>query len=77
MAAPRNLSRLPHHTSSVVPDAPEELAARVSKELKGWRVETRTDDERSKRDGEITISAEKGYLREFGNLVSTSRWSDS
>ena len=34
-----------------------------------WRVETRRGDTKSRREGEITISAEKGYLREFGNLV--------
>ena len=68
--APRNLARLPHHTKSVVDgETPDELAARVSKELRGWRVETRRGDSKSRREGEITISAEKGYLREFGNLV--------
>lgn len=68
--APRNLARLPHHTTSVVDgETPDELAARVSKELRGWRVETRRGDSKSRREGEITISAEKGYLREFGNLV--------
>ncbi|WP_241472108.1 cytochrome c biogenesis protein ResB [Mycolicibacterium neoaurum] len=61
--APRNLSRLPkHHEVDIDGDA-SQLAAQVDERLKGWRRITR-------RDGEVTeISAEKGYLREFGNIV--------
>jgi cytochrome c biogenesis protein len=61
--APRNLSRLPkHHTAQASGDA-ESVAASMSERLRGWRRTTR-------REGEITeISAEKGYLREFGNIV--------
>ncbi|MFZ2178879.1 MAG: cytochrome c biogenesis protein ResB [Rhodococcus sp. (in: high G+C Gram-positive bacteria)] len=69
VAAPRNLARLPHHSEAHVDGTPEDLAARVRGQLKGWRVETRTGGERSVHAGEITISAEKGYFREFGNLV--------
>lgn len=62
--APRNLSRLPkHHTAQVGGDAPA-VAAQVTTGLKGWRKVVRTDD-----DGVTEISAEKGYLREFGNIV--------
>ncbi|MGV0811464.1 cytochrome c biogenesis protein ResB [Mycolicibacterium boenickei] len=62
--APRNLGRLPkHHAEQVSADA-DELAENVMRRLKGWRTVTR------KQDGAITeISAEKGYLREFGNIV--------
>ena len=61
--APRNLSRLPKHAEGVVPGTPDEVAAGISAELRGWRKVTR-------QAGEVTeISAEKGYLREFGNIV--------
>ncbi|MGU3650523.1 cytochrome c biogenesis protein ResB [Mycolicibacterium sp. A43C] len=61
--APRNLSRLPkHHEADIDGDAGQ-VAAQIDERLKGWRRTTR-------RDGEVTeISAEKGYLREFGNIV--------
>jgi len=62
---PRNLSRLPKHAAVVVAGAPDDVAARISKQLKGWRQVTR----KSGPDGVIEISAEKGYLREFGNIV--------
>ncbi|CAN5170589.1 cytochrome c biogenesis protein ResB [soil metagenome] len=61
--APRNLARLPKHHSETVAGDPEVLAAQVSKELRGWRKNTRTTGDTTE------ISAEKGYLREFGNLV--------
>ncbi|MFD4365920.1 cytochrome c biogenesis protein ResB [Rhodococcus sp. NPDC058521] len=69
--APRNLARLPHNRESHVDESPEEVAARIRSHLKGWRVTTRTaaDAERPAHEDEITISAEKGYLREAGNLV--------
>lgn len=61
--APRNLGRLPRHAEITVAGDPAEVADRISRQLKGWRRVTR-------RSGEITeISAEKGYLREFGNIV--------
>lgn len=64
VAAPRNLSRLPKHHSDTVPgDDVAPLAATIDERLRGWRRTTR-------RDGDTTeISAEKGYLREFGNIV--------
>lgn len=66
--APRNLSRLPHHRTTTVEASADDVAARIGSGLKGWRVETRVGGDRS-RDGEITVSAEKGYLREAGNLL--------
>jgi cytochrome c biogenesis protein len=61
--APRNLSRLPkHHTAQASGDA-ESVAASMSDRLRGWRRTTRQNDEITE------ISAEKGYLREFGNIV--------
>ncbi|MFC7449263.1 cytochrome c biogenesis protein ResB [Rhodococcus daqingensis] len=70
VAAPRNLARLPHHTEVTVADDPEAVAAAVRGQLRGWRTVTRTGDElRAGRPGEVTVSAEKGYLREAGNLL--------
>ncbi|MEV3901890.1 cytochrome c biogenesis protein ResB [Mycobacterium sp. NPDC050551] len=61
--APRNLSRLPKHHTGEVPGDPQAVAAAVSGRLRGWRQVTRTEG------ASTEISAEKGYLREFGNIV--------
>ncbi|MDT5011934.1 MAG: cytochrome c biosis protein [Mycobacterium sp.] len=63
VAAPRNLSRLPKHAEREIGGDPAALTQTIFDRLTRWRrVIRRTDD--------ITeISAEKGYLREFGNLV--------
>src|SRR6201991_385302 len=63
VATPRNLGRLPHHGVVTLDVPPDEAAGRVRTLLRGWR---RAEDEDS---GERTVSAEKGYLREVGNLV--------
>jgi len=63
VAVPRNLGRLPKHARSDVAGSPEALAALISDELRGWRRVTRQVG------GATEISAEKGYLREFGNIV--------
>ncbi|MGH3675380.1 MAG: cytochrome c biogenesis protein ResB [Mycobacterium sp.] len=61
--APRNLGRLPKHRTAEAAGEPDAIAATVSNRLHGWRRVTRTE-------GGITeVSAEKGYLREFGNIV--------
>lgn len=63
VAAPRNLARLPKHAGSQVAGEPELLAATIVGRLRGWRTAIR-------RSGTtVEVSAEKGYLREFGNLV--------
>lgn len=61
--APRNLSRLPKYASAEVVGTQEAVAAGIAERLKGWRRVTRHTD-----DG-TEVSAEKGYLREFGNIV--------
>lgn len=61
--SPRNLSRLPKYASAEVTGTPETTAAQISGRLKGWRRVTRQTDEGTE------VSAEKGYLREFGNIV--------
>lgn len=62
--APRNLSRLPKHATAQLAGEPAELATTMTSRLRGWRKVTRTGD-----DDAVELSAEKGYLREFGNLV--------
>lgn len=63
VAAPRNLARLPKHASSEHAGDPETLATTIVGRLRGWRTAIR-------RNGEtVEVSAEKGYLREFGNIV--------
>ncbi|MCV7209616.1 cytochrome c biogenesis protein ResB [Mycolicibacterium canariasense] len=67
VAAPRNLARLPKHHEAEISGDVAQLAAGMSERLKGWRRTTRTES-----DGDtevVEISAEKGYLREFGNIV--------
>lgn len=61
---PRNLSRLPHHASSTVTSDADDVLATARKRFKGWRT-----TERDESDGVRSISAEKGYLRETGNLL--------
>jgi cytochrome c biogenesis protein len=53
--APRNFERLPHHAS---------LESSAEPLLKGWRKRRRELP-----DGTVTVSAEKGYLKETGNLL--------
>jgi cytochrome c biogenesis protein len=63
VAAPRNLARLPKHDAVDAAGEPDPVATEIERRLKGWR-------RVSRRDGDtVEISAEKGYLREFGNIV--------
>jgi cytochrome c biogenesis protein len=59
--APRNLGRLPVHASATSDRTPAEVLeeARVALRAQRFRVDV----------GDGTLSAEKGYLRETGNLV--------
>jgi cytochrome c biogenesis protein len=64
-AAPRNLSRLPDHASYQTSEPVDEVLARARGVLKrGHRL--RADDPEHPDDA---VSAERGYLREVGNLV--------
>ncbi|ORB11768.1 cytochrome c biogenesis protein ResB [Mycobacterium noviomagense] len=63
VAAPRNLARLPKHASATVAGEPDTVAAAMAARLRGWRREIRRSG------GATEVSAEKGYLREFGNIV--------
>lgn len=67
--APRNLSRLPHHATVTVTGDPEQVAEQIRGTLRhtgigGWRVAVRREE-----GGTIAVSAERGYLREVGNLA--------
>jgi cytochrome c biogenesis protein len=61
---PRNLARLPHHAEATVDKPVDEVLANARERLRGWR-----RVEREESGGVRTISAERGYLRETGNLV--------
>ncbi|MGW5574460.1 cytochrome c biogenesis protein ResB [Nocardia thailandica] len=63
--APRNLGRLPHHAREIVDTPAARVVDEARAKLRGWRTEVRPGT----REGEVTLSAEKGYLREVGNLV--------
>jgi cytochrome c biogenesis protein len=64
VATPRNLGRLPHHVRGERAEGPEEVLAAARRRLRGWRI-----IEREEPGGGRTLSAERGYLREAGNLV--------
>ncbi|MGB8391764.1 cytochrome c biogenesis protein ResB, partial [Mycobacterium sp.] len=66
VAAPRNLARLPKHAGSQLLAGAGELNAlanTITQRLRGWRTAIRHQGDA------VEVSAEKGYLREFGNLV--------
>jgi cytochrome c biogenesis protein len=65
--APRNLARLPKHAEARLTGDPRALAATMALRLRGWRTTVRTGT--SPDQAAVEVSAEKGYLREFGNLV--------
>jgi cytochrome c biogenesis protein len=64
--APRHLMRLPASMKWETDASPEAIADAAFKVLKSsrWRV-----DRRDEADGVATVAAEKGYLRETGNLI--------
>ncbi|OBJ76616.1 cytochrome c biogenesis protein ResB [Mycobacterium colombiense] len=73
VAAPRNLARLPKYASHRVQAGPDELNAlanKLAERLRGWRTTIRHQDGAEPADAEVAeVSAEKGYLREFGNIL--------
>lgn len=64
VATPRNLARLPHHRRATVEASPAEAVDTARHRLRGWRIRERTEP-----SGARTLSAERGYAREAGNLV--------
>ncbi|WP_186245565.1 cytochrome c biogenesis protein ResB [Mycobacterium simulans] len=67
VAAPRNLARLPKHARSQLVGDLDDLATTITGRLRGWRTAVRHQGQTVPET--IEVSAEKGYLREFGNLV--------
>jgi cytochrome c biogenesis protein len=65
LAAPRVLSKLPESGSFEIAQPASDYAAVARSALgRRWRIAQRTED-----SGAITLSAEKGYSRETGNLI--------
>jgi cytochrome c biogenesis protein len=65
--APKRLERLPQHAPAQSrPQPPAEVAAEVARSLRGRRFRTVV---REQPDGGWTVAAEKGYLKETGNLL--------
>lgn len=61
--SPRNLTRLPQHRVVTAPGNLQAVETAVIAELRGWRTISRSDSH------SVEIAAEKGYLREAGNLL--------
>jgi cytochrome c biogenesis protein len=65
LPAPKNLSRLPESATFTTTATPDEFAAAARERLgRRWRVVRREEP-----GGVVTLSAEKGYTRETGNLI--------
>ncbi len=65
--APKVLSRLPNHVVGEVAQPEDKVKDSLRTEFKSWTFhETEAKDDRA---GAWSLSAEKGYLREFANLV--------
>ena len=71
VSTPRNLARMPHSATVTAPGADAAtVAGRISAGLRGWRTVTRTEQSGDAGGRSVvTVSAEKGYLREVGNLI--------
>jgi len=61
---PRRLDRLPESASYQGDGTPAEVGAAARRRLRGWRTATSEEP-----DGVVTVAAERGYLRETGNLL--------
>ena len=64
VATPRNLARLPHTAATPLSTPPDAVEDRVRARLRRWRGEWRAEP-----GGVRTFSAQRGQLREVGNLV--------
>lgn len=67
-AAPRNLTRLPDSASYVTDESPEVVLERARAALRRRRYRIRPSSEAAGA-GDDAVSAERGYLREAGNLL--------
>ncbi|GGO84939.1 cytochrome c biosynthesis protein [Nocardioides phosphati] len=64
--APKNLARLPASLTSTLDVEAADLASRARAQLIRQRFRTRVEEDS---DGTIVVSAQRGYLREAGNLI--------
>jgi cytochrome c biogenesis protein len=69
VATPRNLARLPHAADGTLDVPVAEVEDRVRTLLRGWRAEWRDEPGPAGSGPVRTVSAERGRLREVGNLV--------
>ena len=67
-AAPRNLARLPEHRELEIDASPEEVLDRARLALRGYRIET-SPAAATGSPTESALAAERGKLREAGNLL--------
>lgn len=65
--APKRLERLPLHAAGELAGTPEEIEQQARELLKGWRISECSPEQ--DRAGKRSIAAERGYLREFFNLL--------
>nr|WP_179519227.1 cytochrome c biogenesis protein ResB [Nocardioides perillae] len=66
--APQHLTRLPDHTTYTTQEDPEVVLQRAREVLRRRRFRLRPGDGEGDGDGDA-VSAERGYLREAGNLL--------
>lgn len=66
-AAPRNLARLPAYADGTLRSGPTVVAEAAERVLRRGRHRVRVA--RAGGDGSVTVSAQRGYLREAGNLL--------
>ena len=67
---PANLSRLPSHTTTTLENSSaEEVLAAASQVLKTSRYRVARYDRMSAKESVFSLSAERGYMRETGNLI--------
>lgn len=64
---PKNLARLPGYASARLDGDPADVLARAAEYLRGKRF--RVDERPAAKGVAASVAAERGYLREFGNLV--------
>lgn len=65
--APKRLTRMPHHFVGHLDLGPEEVLDKARGKLRGWKIAEYAAA--ADRAGARSLSAERGYLREFFNLV--------
>ncbi|MGI8523722.1 MAG: cytochrome c biogenesis protein ResB [Nocardioides sp.] len=67
--APRNLSRMPDHTTYDTGEAPDEVLARAGAVLRKRRFRVSAGSSDGGEGGDGWVAGERGYLREAGNLL--------